>query len=82
MPAEQSTASEAPSVAIGKTASSRKARQDSVGSMQTDDYCVHCAFHPALQGNRIYEPGRRRMCDRLRRRWVGSGYFYRARSFD
>lgn len=41
MPAEQSTASEAPSVAIGKTASSRKARQDSVSSMQTDDYvCI------------------------------------------
>src|SRR5258705_8654212 len=41
MPAEQSTASEAASVAIGKTASSRKARQDSVSSMQTDDYvCI------------------------------------------
>ena len=41
MPAEQSTASETPSVAIGKTASSRKARQDSVSSMQTDDYvCI------------------------------------------
>ena len=41
MPGEQSTASEAPSVAIGKTASSRKARQDSVSSMQTDDYvCI------------------------------------------
>ena len=41
MPAEQSTASETPSVAIGKTASSRKARQDSVSSMETDDYvCI------------------------------------------
>jgi CBS domain-containing protein len=41
MPGEQSMASEAPSVAIGKTASSRKARQDSVSSMQTDDYvCI------------------------------------------
>jgi len=41
MPGEQSTASEAPSVAIGKTASSRKARQDLVSSMQTDDYvCI------------------------------------------
>ena len=41
MPAEQSTANAGPSVAIGKTASSRKARQDSVSSMQTDDYvCI------------------------------------------
>jgi len=41
MRSEQSTANEAPSVAIGKTASSRKARQDSVSSMQTDDYvCI------------------------------------------
>ncbi len=41
MPGEQSTVNEAPSVAIGKTASSRKARQDSVSSMQTDDYvCI------------------------------------------
>ena len=41
MPGEHSTASEAPTVAIGKTASSRKARQDSVSSMQTDDYvCI------------------------------------------
>ena len=41
MPAEQSTASEAPSVAIGKTASSRKAREDKVNSMETDDFvCI------------------------------------------
>src|SRR5258706_10945871 len=41
MPGEQSTVNEAPSVAIGKTASSRKARQDSVNSMETDDYvCI------------------------------------------
>ncbi len=41
MPAEQSTANAGPSVAIGKTASSRKARQDSVSSMQIDDYvCI------------------------------------------
>jgi CBS domain-containing protein len=41
MPAEQSTVNAGPSVAIGKTASSRKARQDSVSSMQTDDYvCI------------------------------------------
>ena len=35
---EQSGVSESPSVAIAKTASSRKAREDSVTSMQTDDY--------------------------------------------
>ena len=41
MPAEQSTVNAGPSVAIGKTASSRKARQDSVSSMQTEDYvCI------------------------------------------
>jgi CBS domain-containing protein len=41
MPAEQFTVNAGPSVAIGKTASSRKARQDSVSSMQTDDYvCI------------------------------------------
>ena len=38
---EQSVASEMPSVAIAKTASSRKAREDSVSSMKTDDYvCI------------------------------------------
>ena len=41
MSGEQSVSSETPSVAIGKTASSRKAREDSVSSMQTDDYvCI------------------------------------------
>ncbi len=41
MSGEQSAASEIPSLAIGKTASSRKARQDSVSSMETDDYvCI------------------------------------------
>jgi CBS domain-containing protein len=41
MSSEQSAASETPSVAIAKTASSRKARQDSVSSMETDDYvCI------------------------------------------
>ena len=41
MSGEQSAANEAPSVAIGKTASSRKAREDSVSSMETDDYvCI------------------------------------------
>lgn len=41
MSGEQSAANQTPSVAIAKTASSRKARQDSVSSMQTDDYvCI------------------------------------------
>jgi CBS domain-containing protein len=41
MSGEQSSPSEAPSVAIAKTASSRKARQDSVTSMKTDDFvCI------------------------------------------
>jgi CBS domain-containing protein len=41
MSAEQSAASETPEVAIARTASSRKARQDSVSSMETEDYvCI------------------------------------------
>jgi CBS domain-containing protein len=41
MSSEQSAASETPSIAIAKTASSRMARQDSVSSMETDDYvCI------------------------------------------
>ena len=41
MSGEQSAANEAPSVAVAKTASSRQARQDSVSSMETDDYvCI------------------------------------------
>jgi CBS domain-containing protein len=41
MSREQSAASEMPHVAIAKTASSRNARQDSVTSMETDDYvCI------------------------------------------
>ncbi len=38
MSGKQSVASEKPVVAIAKTASSRKAREDRVGSMETDDY--------------------------------------------
>ena len=38
---EPSATTEMPSVAIAKTASSRKARQDSVSSMETDDFvCI------------------------------------------
>jgi len=41
MSAEMPSAENAPHVAVEKTASSRKARQDSVSSMETDDYvCV------------------------------------------
>lgn len=41
MSGEQSAASEKPSVVIAKTTSSRKAREDSVSSMETDDYvCI------------------------------------------
>jgi CBS domain-containing protein len=41
MPSEPSPASQTPSVVISKTASSRKARQDSVSMMETEDYvCI------------------------------------------
>lgn len=41
MSGEPPTTNESPSVAIAKTAPSRKARQDSVSSMETDDYvCI------------------------------------------
>lgn len=41
MSAEQPAAEEMPAVVIAKTESSRKARQDSVSSMETDDYvCI------------------------------------------
>lgn len=41
MSAEQPAAEEIPTVVIAKTESSRKARQDSVSSMETDDYvCI------------------------------------------
>jgi CBS domain-containing protein len=41
MPSEQPAPSQEPSVAVAKTASSRKARQDNVNLMETNDYvCV------------------------------------------
>jgi CBS domain-containing protein len=41
MSGEQPVTSETPSIAIAKTASSRKAREDSVNSMETDDFvCI------------------------------------------
>ena len=49
MSGEQSAASETPSVAIAKTASSRKARQDSVSSMETDDYVCIAPSTPLSQ---------------------------------
>jgi CBS domain-containing protein len=49
MSGEQSAASETPSVAIAKTMSSRKARQDSVSSMETDDYVCIAPSTPLSQ---------------------------------
>ncbi|MGH9932023.1 MAG: CBS domain-containing protein [Pyrinomonadaceae bacterium] len=46
MSVEPPAANEASSVAIAKTASSRKARQDSVSSMETDDYVGIAASTP------------------------------------
>lgn len=49
MSGEQSAASEKPEVAIAKTASSRKARQDGVSSMKTDDYVCIAPSTPLSQ---------------------------------
>ena len=49
MSGEQFAASERPEVAIGKTASSRKAREDGVSSMQTDDYVCIAPSTPLSQ---------------------------------
>lgn len=49
MSGKQSAASETPSVTIAKTASSRKARQDSVSSMETDDYVCITPSTPLAQ---------------------------------
>ena len=60
MPGKQSAANEAPSVAIAKTASSRRARQDSVNSMQTDDFvCIapSTPLHEAIESMRRDEGG-------------------------
>ncbi len=46
---QQSDASETPSVAIAKTASTRKAREDSVSSMETDDYVCIAPSTPLSQ---------------------------------
>lgn len=60
MSSEQSAASEMPAVAIAKTASSRKAQQDSVSSMQTDDYvCIEpsTSLHQAIEAMKQDEGG-------------------------
>jgi CBS domain-containing protein len=60
MSAEQSAASETPEIAIAKTASSRKARQDSVSSMETDDYvCIEpsTALSQAIEAMKKDEGG-------------------------
>ena len=49
MSVKQPSASETISVAIAKTASSRKAREDSVSSMQTDDYVCISPSTPLLK---------------------------------
>lgn len=60
MSSEQSAASEMPSVAVAKTASSRQARQDSVSSMETDDYvCIPptAPLHQAIEAMKQDEGG-------------------------
>jgi CBS domain-containing protein len=49
MSGEQSAASPTPSVALGKTPSSRQARRDSVSSMETDDYVCIAPSTPLLK---------------------------------
>jgi CBS domain-containing protein len=49
MSGEQSAAGQTPSVAIAKTASTRQARQDSVSSMETDDYVCIAPSTPLSQ---------------------------------
>jgi CBS domain-containing protein len=59
MSGEQST-SRTPSVAIAKTDSSRQARQDSVNSMETDDYvCISpsCPLSKAIEAMKQDEGG-------------------------
>jgi CBS domain-containing protein len=60
MSIEQSAASETPHVEIAKMASSRKARQDSVSSMETEDYvCILPAtpLHEAIEAMKKDEGG-------------------------
>ena len=49
MSSEQSNTGETPAVALAKTASSRKAREDSVSSMETDDFVCIAPATPLSQ---------------------------------
>jgi CBS domain-containing protein len=66
MSGEQSAASEIPQVAIAKTASSRKAREDSVSSMETDDFvCIQPStpLSQAIEAMKKDEGGCAIVCD-------------------
>ncbi|HEV7474648.1 MAG TPA: CBS domain-containing protein [Pyrinomonadaceae bacterium] len=66
MSGEQSGASETPYVAIAQTASSRKAREDSVSSMETDDYvCIapSTPLHQAIEAMKQDEGGCAIVCE-------------------
>ncbi|MFN2491663.1 MAG: cyclic nucleotide-binding/CBS domain-containing protein [Pyrinomonadaceae bacterium] len=67
MSSEQSAATENPSVAVAKTASSRKARADSVSSMETDDYvCIapSTSLSHAIEAMKKDEGGCAIVCER------------------
>jgi len=53
MPREQSSASQSPYIAVGKTMSSRNARQDSVNLLDTDDYVCIAPSTPLSQAIEI-----------------------------
>ncbi|MEK6283124.1 MAG: CBS domain-containing protein [Acidobacteriota bacterium] len=67
MPSEQSAASQKPSVAVAKTTSSRKVRQDSVSLMETDDYvCIEPStpLSQAIEVMKQDEGGCAMVCDK------------------
>ncbi|HKO98957.1 MAG TPA: CBS domain-containing protein [Pyrinomonadaceae bacterium] len=53
MPSEPSLAKQSPSIAVGKTTSTRNARQDSVSMLETDDYVCIEPSTPLLQAIQI-----------------------------
>lgn len=66
MSGEQFAAGETPEVAIAKTASSRKAREDSVNSMETDDFvCIEPStpLSQAIEAMKKDEGGCAIVCD-------------------
>ena len=66
MSGEQFAASETPVIAIAKTASSRKAREDRVGSMETDDFvCIapSTSLSQAIEAMRQDEGGCAIVCE-------------------